>query len=190
MRRQSIWIVGASAYVIFILLQKLTCLQKQEVGKCRSNAAQPCARAQGCVNGDLRADGLQKGWSYRVSTWNVHSLTGRAGEVVEALSDRKVDVACIQETRWKGHGCKFYEAKSKRCKLLWMGGKERSDSVGIFIAEKWVESVVIVESHSKRVPILKMVLNNGLLTILMIYAPHSGKSGEEKESFWNEVFHL
>jgi len=32
------------------------------------------------------------------SLWNVDSLTGRAGEVVEVLSDRKVDVACIQET--------------------------------------------------------------------------------------------
>ena len=27
-----------------------------------------------------------------------------------ALMDRKVDVACIQETRWKGSGCKFYGA--------------------------------------------------------------------------------
>jgi len=35
------------------------------------------------------------------------SLTGRAGEVVEALSDRNVDMACIQETRWKASGCKI-----------------------------------------------------------------------------------
>jgi len=56
------------------------------------------ARAQGCVNDDLRADGLWKGWRFRVGTWNVDSLTGRAGEVVEALTDRKVDMACIQET--------------------------------------------------------------------------------------------
>ena len=28
---------------------------------------------------------------------NVDILTGRAGEGVEALSDRKVDVACIQK---------------------------------------------------------------------------------------------
>jgi len=46
----------------------------------------------------LRADGLQKGWGFRVGTWNVDSLTSRAGEIVEALSDRIVDVACIQET--------------------------------------------------------------------------------------------
>jgi len=50
----------------------------------------------------IRADGLWKGWRFGVGTWNVVSLTGRAGKVVEALSDRKVDVACIQETRLKG----------------------------------------------------------------------------------------
>ena len=45
------------------------------------NAAQPCARAQGCVHDDLRADGLRKNWQFRVGTWNVDSLTGRSGEV-------------------------------------------------------------------------------------------------------------
>jgi len=30
-----------------------------------------------------------------------------------------------------------------------MGGEERLDGVGIFVAEKWVDSVVSVERHSK-----------------------------------------
>ena len=42
---------------------------------------------------------------------------------------------------------------------------------------------------SKSVLILKMVLDSGLLNVLMVYAAHSRKP-EEKESFWNEVFHL
>jgi len=46
----------------------------------------------------LRADGLWKCWGFWFSTGNVDSLTGRAGEVVQALSDRKVDVSCMQET--------------------------------------------------------------------------------------------
>jgi len=29
-----------------------------------------------------------------------------------------------------------------------------------------------------------------LLNVFTVYAPHSGKPGEEKERFWNEVFHL
>jgi len=53
-----------------------------------------------------------------------------------------------------------------------------------------MNSVVSVERHSKRVMILRMVLDNGLLNVFMVYAPHSGKWEEEKESFWNEVFHL
>jgi len=42
------------------------------------------------------ADKLWKGWGFRVGTWNVDSLMGRAGELVEALADREVDVVCIQ----------------------------------------------------------------------------------------------
>jgi len=43
---------------------------------------------------------------------------------------------------------------------------------------------------TERVLHLRMVLDNGLLNVLTVYAPHSGKPEEEKESFWNEVFHL
>jgi len=84
---------------------------------------------------------------FRVGTWIVHSLTvtGRAGKGVETLLDRKVDVACIQDTRWKGSGCKFCGAKSQRFKLFWMGGEERLDRVEIFVAEKWVDSVVTIK---------------------------------------------
>jgi len=71
-----------------------------------------------------------------------------------------------------------------------MGGKERLDGLGIFMAEKWVNSVVSVKRHSKRVLILNIVLDSGLLNVPTIYASHSGKLEEEKESFWNEVFHL
>ena len=35
-----------------------------------------------------------------------------------------------------------------------------------------------------------MVKDNGLLNLLMVCAPHSGKPEEEKENFWNELFHL
>jgi len=65
-----------------------------------------------------------------------------------------------------------------------------TDGVGIFVAEKWVGSVVSVERHSERVLVLKMVLDDCLLNVYTVYAPHSGKPDEEKARFWNEVFHL
>ena len=56
----------------------LTCLRKQEVGKPSRNAAQPCA----VYDDPSRGDELRDGWSFRVGTWNVDSLTGRLGELV------------------------------------------------------------------------------------------------------------
>jgi len=46
-----------------------------------------------------------------------------------------------------------------------------------------VDSVVTVGKHSKRVLILKMILDNGLLNVLIVYAPHSGELDEEKRIF-------
>jgi len=53
--------------------------------------------------------------------------------------------------------------------------EERSDGVEIFIAAK---CIVSVERHSKR-----LLLDNGLLNVLMVYAPHSVKLEEEKSVF-------
>ena len=72
-----------------------TCLRKQKVGKPSQNAAQTYAKAEGGVYEDpSRADGLRKGWPFRVGTWNVDSLTERSGELVEALGERRIDIAC------------------------------------------------------------------------------------------------
>ena len=59
--------------------------------------------------------------------------------------------ACVQETRWRGSGCRFFGAIGKRYKLFWIGSKAKTDGVGIFLAEKWVDSVVSVERYSERV---------------------------------------
>ena len=46
-----------------------------------------------------------------------------------------------------------------------MGSKAKIDGVGIFVAEKWKDSVVSVETHSERVLVLKMVLGDCLLKV-------------------------
>ena len=33
---------------------------------------------------------------------DVSSMVGRSGEVVDALHIIKIDLCCVQETRWKG----------------------------------------------------------------------------------------
>ena len=50
--------------------------------------------------------------------WNVDSLTGRSGELVEALGERRIDIACVQEIRWRGSSCRYFGATCKRYKLF------------------------------------------------------------------------
>ena len=40
--------------------------------------------------------------NFRVGTLNVNTLKGRVCEMVETLSRRKVDLCCVQETRYPG----------------------------------------------------------------------------------------
>jgi len=96
---------------------------------------------------------------------NTDSRTGRAGELVEVLAERRMDVACVQETRWRGSGCRFFGAIGRRYKLFWMGSKAKSDGVGIFVAEKWVDSVDSVHRYSERIFVLKMVVDDCLLNV-------------------------
>jgi len=52
-----------------------------------------------------------------------------------------------------------------------MGSMAKTDGVGIFVAEKWVHTVVSVERHSERVLVLKIVLGDCLLNVFTVYAP-------------------
>ena len=53
----------------------------------------------------------------RFATWNIGTMTSRSAEVVETLHKRKINVCCVQETRWTGsvHVClKQVEVRRRR----------------------------------------------------------------------------
>ena len=60
-----------------------------------------------------------KSQDVRAATWNVISMVGRSGEVVDALHRRKIDFCCAQEMRWKGKGARMLGANGRRYKLFW-----------------------------------------------------------------------
>ena len=50
----------------------------------------------------------------RTATWNVSSIVGRSGEVVDDLHRRKIDLCYAQETRWKGESARMLGAIGRR----------------------------------------------------------------------------
>ena len=68
--------------------------------------------------------------------------------MVEALSRRKVDLGCVQETRYWGGHCSIIKGKDSRYKLFWSRNSKGTAGVGVFVAEKWIEKVFEVKRVS------------------------------------------
>ena len=73
--------------------------------------------------------------NFRISTLNVGTMRGRSGEVVETVSRRKVDIYCLQETRWRGCSARMIAGKDTRYKFFWSGNYKGTGDVRILLAE-------------------------------------------------------
>ncbi|ESN91897.1 hypothetical protein HELRODRAFT_181953 [Helobdella robusta] len=70
----------------------------------------------------------------RLGTLNVGSVTGRSMEIAEML-ERRIDICCLQETRWKSNGVCHVNSDKEKYKLFWNGQKTAKNGVGIFVRE-------------------------------------------------------
>ena len=67
---------------------------------------------------------LVHGNKIHLGTWNVGTLTGKAMEVVDTMIRRRINIMCLQETKWVGtkakeldtSGFKFWYTKMVRVK--------------------------------------------------------------------------
>ena len=122
-----------------------------------------------------------------MGTLNVNTLRGRVCEVVETLSHRKVDVCCIQETRYCGGNCHTIKSKDTRFKLYWSGNDKGTAGLVVFVAEEWIEKVFEVQRVSDRIILVKLIVGQRVVTFLSVYAPQSGLSDEVKDLFFDQM---
>ncbi|ESO01830.1 hypothetical protein HELRODRAFT_161001 [Helobdella robusta] len=137
---------------------------------------------QGTIDG--RTTCRPRGW--RFGTWNVGTLTGRSLEVVEELQRRMVDVAALQEIRWKGEGTRFVGAKGGRYKLWWKGD-DGTRGVGVMVREELVEKVLEVRRRSNGVIVVVMVFGKVIVRVISGYAPQQSRKEVEKDRFYDDV---
>jgi hypothetical protein len=79
----------------------------------------------------------------RVGTWNVGSLTGKLREVVDTMIRRRVNILCVQETKWKGQKAK--EVEDTGFKLWFTGNTSTKNSVGIMLDKNLKDRVVDIK---------------------------------------------
>ncbi|XP_070055871.1 uncharacterized protein [Nicotiana tomentosiformis] len=118
----------------------------------------------------------------RIGSWNIGTLTGKSIELAKILQKRKVNIACVQETRWVGSKAKNADGY----KLWYSGGVEGKNGVGILVDRDLRESVVEVRRVSDRLMAIKLVVGLITLNVISTYAPQVGLD-EEVKSGYGEV---
>ena len=122
-----------------------------------------------------------------VFLWNVGTVRGRSNEVVEVMSRRKVDICGLQEVRWRGACARLVEGKDSRYKMFWVGNDKSIDSVGILLAEKWVEAIFDVTHVPDRIMLIKLAVGKSIVTVLWVYAPQAGLDDKVKDLFYENL---
>ncbi|KAK6764498.1 hypothetical protein RB195_024719 [Necator americanus] len=119
----------------------------------------------------------------RLATLNVGTLTGRSRELADSLRKRRVDICCVQETRWKGSKAREL---GDGYKLIYHGTSNRN-GVGIILNESFRNSVTAVDRLSDRLMAVKVDTGEVELRVVSAYAPQMGCSEEEKACFWEDL---
>ncbi|KAK3528246.1 hypothetical protein QTP86_027959, partial [Hemibagrus guttatus] len=105
-------------------------------------------------------------------------------ELADMMERRKVDILCVQETRWKGSKARSIGAGFK---LFYYGVDSKRNGVGVVLKEEFVRNVLEVKRVSDRVMSLKLEFEGVMLNVVSGYAPQVGCELEEKERFWSEL---
>ncbi|KAK3568688.1 hypothetical protein QTP86_013448 [Hemibagrus guttatus] len=133
-----------------------------------------------------RQRGKRKGKSVglRIGTLNVGTMTRKGRELADMMERRKVDILCVQETRWKGSKARSIGAGFK---LFYYGVDSKRNGVGVVLKEEFVRNVLEVKRVSDRVMSLKLEIEGVMLNVVSGYAPQVGCELQEKKRFWSEL---
>jgi exonuclease III len=118
----------------------------------------------------------------RGGSWNVGSLTAKLREIVDVAVRRRVNILCVQETKWKGQKAK--EVEGTGFKLWYTGTAANKNGVGVLIDKSLKDGVVDVKRLEDRIILVKLVIGDLALNVISAYAPQVGLNENSKREFW------
>ncbi|XP_043710378.1 uncharacterized protein LOC122659315 [Telopea speciosissima] len=108
---------------------------------------------------------------------------GKSLELIDVMRRRRINVACIQETRWKDHKAKALDD----FKLWYLGGERGRGGVGIVVDKDLKNEVVDVKRIGDRILSIKLVVVNEVINIVSVYASQAGLDDSVKLQFWEHM---
>ncbi|XP_037792856.1 craniofacial development protein 2-like [Penaeus monodon] len=117
-------------------------------------------------------------------TVSVGSISGRSMELVDLMERRRINILCVQETKWKGEKAKEI---GNGYKLFYYSTNNRRNGVGILLDPEMKKNELEVNRKSDRLMRVRIQVENRIINIVSAYAPQTGCEEEEKEEFWDNI---
>ena len=122
-----------------------------------------------------------------IATWNVTTLLkpGKLQELTEQISETKLDIVAVQETRWSGNGF----IKKNNFLFYYGGPKTRTGQAGtgFLIRHSILRNVINFETHNERISKMRLKGKYNNITLVNAYAPTEDKTDEIKEKFYEDL---
>ena len=101
---------------------------------------------------------------------------------------RRVNILCVQETKWKGQKAK--EVDNTGFKLWYTGTTSNKNRVGVLIDKSLKDGVVEVRRQGDRIILVKLVISDMVLNVISAYAPQVGHDESAKRLLWEDLDRL
>ena len=130
----------------------------------------------------------------RFGSWNVGTMTGKSLEIQEIMTRRRLDILCVQETKWRNtaNRARFLDPKTRSHKLFYYGTEQGRNGVGIILTAELTGNIISITKLSDRLMSLKLLIDDEIWNIISPYAPPPliGCEQAEKDAFWHDVHTL
>ena len=98
-----------------------------------------------------------------------------------------MDLAGLQEVRYKRNGMRTLRGEKEDFRLFWCGEMRGCGGVGIMVRKSLCDKVVQVRRVNPRIIGVDFVVGRKVIQVFSVYAPQPGRSMEEKIEFYDQL---
>lgn len=129
-------------------------------------------------------DKRKKSPKLRIATWNIQSWRNKEQEIIAEISERKIDICALSETKKKGAG-----SVMRGDYLLIYKGVNKDEralaGVGMLVHKNLVDNIADVRYVSERMLHVEINLGQEKLNLIAVYAPDTGRGKQERDAFYD-----
>jgi len=127
--------------------------------------------------------------STKIGTWNVRTMfqCGKRAQVLNEMSQYKLDVLGVSEMRWPGQG----SFSSEGYTILYSGKEDQhTHGVGIILNQMASKALISWNPVNHRLISARLGTQHAKISLVQVYAPTEAASDQDKDEFYGQHYRM